>query len=575
MSAPCGIGDAADRLRRVADLAGQFDLQIARDARTASERIAEGRFYVACVGQFKRGKSALLNALIGEEILPTGVIPVTAIPTILRFGEVRAARARQQDGNWTNISVDEIEQYVSEENNPENRKQISVLEVFVPSSLLTDGMCLVDTPGLGSVFPGNTAATHAFLPHIDAAIVVIGADPPIAGEELALVQTVSQRVSHLLFVLNKADRVNEAERAAAISFAKQVLETRLSRSIPSIFQVSALETLSSKGPQRDWQEFVDSLRCMAEQSGQQLVRDAAARSLWRFSEQLFVTIKEQRDALTRPFAESEHRLDQIRNIVLQAEQALNDLSYVFTGEQNRLSKTFAERRNLFLKPARASAQKQLDASLHTLPRAMGPHYRRRAMQAAQDVARAQVMPWLESETKNARDAYRQIAQRFTGMANEFLAKVRGFGAELTALPKELNFSDNLGRNSTCQFYEFVHVAMPASPARYAGDFLCGLVRWYSLIDADAREFLDRLLETNSERVRNDLEHRVADNRRQLETEIRKMLQQLSVVSEHALERARDAHAAGAETVKTSLEKLDAARSELMQLTAPSATLVDR
>ena len=78
----------------------------------------------------------------------------------------------------------------NEECNPENKKAVEAAEVFVPSTLLSSGMCFVDTPGLGSVFTGNTAATHAFIPHIDAALVVVGADPPIAGEELALVETV-------------------------------------------------------------------------------------------------------------------------------------------------------------------------------------------------------------------------------------------------------------------------------------------------------------------------------------------------------------------------------------------------
>ena len=90
-------------------------------------------------------------------------------------------------GGWTDIPVKSVDEYVSEEKNPENVKHVAALEIFVPSPLLATGMCFVDTPGLGSVFTGNTAATQAFIPHIDAALVVIGADPPLAGEELVLV----------------------------------------------------------------------------------------------------------------------------------------------------------------------------------------------------------------------------------------------------------------------------------------------------------------------------------------------------------------------------------------------------
>jgi GTP-binding protein EngB required for normal cell division len=297
-----GVTTELDRLLRIAVLADGFkNDQIKEDASSAAERIAEGRFYVACVGQFKRGKSTLLNALIGEPILPSGVIPVTAVPTILRFGERRQARVRLRSGEWTDIGVGDIEEYVSEARNPENRKGVAALEVFVPSLLLREGMCFVDTPGLGSVFAANTAATQAFLPHIDAAIVVIGADPPIAGDELALVESVAKEIPDILFVLNKADRVTEHERSAAVSFARRVLEERLQRPVRSIFEVSALEQLDGRGPQRDWAQLWDSLEQLIQRSGQQLVRDAADRSLRRLSSQLLTVLHEERDALTRPF----------------------------------------------------------------------------------------------------------------------------------------------------------------------------------------------------------------------------------------------------------------------------------
>ena len=379
---PCGVvGVEANKLLRIASLAEQFnDNQIMEDARSAAERIAEGRFYVACVGQFKRGKSTLLNALIGEPILPSGVVPVTAVPTILRFGESLGARVRLSSGEWTKIAIADIEEYVSEVRNPENSKGVAGLEVFVPSPLLAEGMCFVDTPGLGSVFAGNTAATHAFLPHIDAAIVVIGADPPIGADELALVESVAKEIPDILFVLNKADRVTKPDRDAAVSFARQVLESRLQRPVSSIFEISALEQLDNGGSPRDWAQLVDTLEQLVQQSSRQLVRDAEDRSVRRLSSQLLVVVKEERDALTRPFDESERRIGQLREIVSQAEQSLNDLGYLFSGEQQRLSKTFGDHRDAFLKSVGEVAHHELSSALESLPRTNGPRYRRSAMQ---------------------------------------------------------------------------------------------------------------------------------------------------------------------------------------------------
>ena len=108
-------------------------VQLAADLRQLVARINEGRFFVACVGQFKRGKSTLLDALVGEPILPTGVVPVTAVPTVLRYGDERGARVLI-DSRWQTIRPEDLPQYVSEELNPENSRQVAGVEVFLPST---------------------------------------------------------------------------------------------------------------------------------------------------------------------------------------------------------------------------------------------------------------------------------------------------------------------------------------------------------------------------------------------------------------------------------------------------------
>jgi hypothetical protein len=183
------------------------------------------------VGQFKRGKSTLLNALVGDTVLPTGVPPVTSVVTIIRYGAERSARVRVAGRGWQAIPPESLSSYVSEAQNPQNRERIEAAEVFLPAPLLAGGMCLVDTPGIGSVFAAGTEATRAFLPHIDAALVVLGADPPISGEELTLVAEIAARVGTLIFVLGKADRLSEEDRREAIAYTERVLETRLGRLI--------------------------------------------------------------------------------------------------------------------------------------------------------------------------------------------------------------------------------------------------------------------------------------------------------------------------------------------------------
>jgi predicted GTPase len=275
-----GDVNGASRLLRLARLADELGAsRLADEAQDLANRISEGRFYVACVGQFKRGKSTLINALIGDSVLPVGFIPVTAVPTVVRFGDQRRARIQVRDGSWQDVSVSDLKQYVSEEFNPENKKRVRVVEVFVASPLLVNGMCFVDTPGLGSIFAGNTAATQAFVPHIDAALVVIGADPPLAREELAVIEVLARQVEDLVIVLNKPDRTTPQENAAAVSFAEQQLQKRLRRGVRPILEVSASERTEKPSTERDWPKLVEALQRLAEQSGRQLSYAACERGL--------------------------------------------------------------------------------------------------------------------------------------------------------------------------------------------------------------------------------------------------------------------------------------------------------
>ena len=332
--------DGAARLLRLATVGEELGTnRVAEEARELAARVSEGRFYVACIGQFKRGKSTLINALIGAPVLPVGFIPVTAVPTVIRFGEQRRARVRARDGSWREIAVLDLGEYVSEEYNPENSKGIVGVEVFVPSPLLAAGMCLVDTPGLGSVFTGNTAATEAFIPHIDAALVVVGADPPLAGEELALVKAVARHVEDLILVINKADRTTDEERAAAVGFTRKLLEKRLQRPAGPVFEVSATERLENRGPERDWGKLVEALGQLVEDSGRQMIRAACERGLERLGEQLLAIISEEREALERPLEESERRIAAMKESLAGAERSMRELGYLFMAEQHHLSDT--------------------------------------------------------------------------------------------------------------------------------------------------------------------------------------------------------------------------------------------
>jgi len=460
----------------------------------------------------------------------------------------------------------DLKEYVTEEFNPENKKSVEGAEVFVPSPLLFSGMCFVDTPGLGSVFTGNTATTQAFIPHIDAALVVVGADPPIAGEELALVEAVGKQVPDLILVINKADRTTDQERAAAAKFTREILGSRLHRPMGEVLEVSAAERMENRGPLRDWEKLLASLQCLVEDSGRNLVRAACDRGLQRLSEQLLAIISEDRDALLRPIEESQRRIELMKQTVHEAERSMRELSFLFMAEQHRISDLFVERHRQFFWSAWTESETEFDEKLPSLPLGFGPYYRRRVMRLAQEISRSKVMPWLKPEQEEGERQYRAVAIRFVEMGNSFLKKLADAGlSELARMPHALDPEKGLRVRSRFTFEDFIGTAQPPSPLRWLADVFLPFVGARKLITNEAREFLQHLLETNSSRVQNDVLNRIQESRDRLEVEIRKLLHEVSRIAEQALDRARKVKEEGAPAVQAAMERLNGLEREVSAL----------
>jgi hypothetical protein len=529
------LGDSSTGpLARVLALARSLEAEnVVAELVALAERLREGRFYVACVGQFKRGKSTLLNALLGACVLPVGVTPVTAVVTVVRYGPAPGARVRMH-GTWSEIPMDALADFVAEERNPENVKQVEAVEVFAPSRLLRTGMCLVDTPGLGSVFAGNTLATRAFVPHVDAAIVVIGADPPLSGEELALIADLSAHVRDLQFVLNKADRVGAEDRAQAVAFAKAQIARRLAGAEPRIYEVSALERFEGRGEPLDFASLEADLHHLAKAAGAGLITAAETRGVARAARALLREVEERRGALTRPLEESEARMKSLRQAQREAEQALSDLGALFTAEEQRLSRAFEAARVAFLAEAAPAARREVSDRVAGLAARSRSHLRHGAMSAAQDVAEQTIAYWLTTAEPEGEALFRAALRRFIELANGVLARV----VDLVEEPVDLDLlaAGGFDARRAYHFESFMTLSEPGVGTRLV-DACRSSVGLRAAVDRGARAFLDRLLDTNSQRVANDLRDRVRESRRGVEREIRRRLRAVVGVAERALERA--------------------------------------
>jgi hypothetical protein len=127
------------------------------------------------------------------------------------------------DGRREARDLAQVGRFVSEEANPGNALGVARVVARLPAPLLDQGVRLVDTPGVGSVHPHNTLATGAYLPNLDAAVLVVSADPPISEAERGFLAQVVEHAVRLFVVLNKADYLTPDELARAVGFTERVV----------------------------------------------------------------------------------------------------------------------------------------------------------------------------------------------------------------------------------------------------------------------------------------------------------------------------------------------------------------
>ena len=166
--------EAVDNGRRLALDHGRTDLAQGLDA--ARRRWQQRSLPVAVVGEFKRGKSTLVNALLRTDVCPVDADIVTAVPTIVRYGENRPRwhrcrrLRRRHHRRWSRTSPStRLAELVSESRRPGERRRLRSVEVRLPHRLLQTGLCLVDTPGVGGLDSAHGILTLGALGQADGA----------------------------------------------------------------------------------------------------------------------------------------------------------------------------------------------------------------------------------------------------------------------------------------------------------------------------------------------------------------------------------------------------------------------
>jgi GTPase SAR1 family protein len=236
--------ELADMIRAVLPIAhAHGDEQREQQIRTLLTRLAAGRFQLAVIGQFSRGKTTLMNALLGEAYLPTGALPMTSVVTTVRYGTRARALVRSHAAALpVEVPVAEVARFVVRASAERTRMQVTSVEVEIPAELLRLGFEFIDTPGIGSAIAANTATTLRYLPQADAVVFVTGFDSALTGTETDFLTTAAGQSGKLFLVINKRDLVAHADAAEVTRYVQRWARASLPAE-PPVFGISALQAL--------------------------------------------------------------------------------------------------------------------------------------------------------------------------------------------------------------------------------------------------------------------------------------------------------------------------------------------
>lgn len=311
--------------------------------REQREKLLSESFNLVVLGQFKRGKSTFINALLGASILPTAVVPLTSVVTILSYGESPKAVVRYLAGYEEVVEVHKIAAYITEKENPQNKKGVKEVEVFYPSEYLKNGVRIIDTPGVGSVYNHNTEVAYNYLPQVDAGIFIVSADPPLSQSEHSFLQDIKSFADKIFFILNKIDQVSDEDRAESLEFTKDVLEQDFGKGKVNIFPLSARWALEGKLKSDEvtlrrslLPEFESTLRnFLIREKGITLLK-SITNNLLRIVSNEMISSQLEEESLKLPVEELKNKIDQFEREVKLIEKERETNVFLLQGHTKKI-----------------------------------------------------------------------------------------------------------------------------------------------------------------------------------------------------------------------------------------------
>lgn len=488
-------------------LAAASSGEVAVRAGRLAERVEARRFHIGVLGEFKRGKSTLVNALVGRPVLPTGVVPVTAVATEVHLGATEegdgdAALVELADGRSQRVALAALADYVSEARNPRNARAVARVRVQVAETLGAAGVVLVDTPGLGSVHEHQTEAARDAFGDVDAAIVVLSADSPLSEAERGLVADVAARGVPLFVAVNRCDHLDDAEVEAVASYVRDALDPVVGAGV-DVFTVSARRALEARD--RGFERFRGSLAAFVRDGLAAALGTSAAAELRHLAARSATELAMERAAEQLGADRLEHQLSVFETAARAIRREAAEDRIVLEHEARAL----AERVGDALRTgAAAAADEEWPAVLAAVEGLRGRKRDRALADAVAEATRRGVEPVRASAERTLEDGWAALGARHTERTQARADRLRATAGELFDLRLPSVPVPTVAEQRHRFSYLFLEVESPGTSVVHGLAALTAVGKARAAATRRARQRLVAELDKHAGRARSDLAQRL-------------------------------------------------------------------
>ncbi len=479
------------------------------------EKIENNVFNLVVLGQFKRGKTSLINALLGTEILPTAVVPLTSIATILKYGETLNINVYFNDGRVTEIEPASLNQYVTEKGNPKNEKDVQEVVITYSSPYLKDGVRLIDTPGVGSVYEHNTDVAYQYLPKSDAALFLLSVDQPVSKAELDFLKDVKEYANRIFFLQNKADYVGSEDLSESIAFSKKIIEECLGSEV-KIFPLSAKRALEGKlsGTQELLEksflpEFEHILNTFLMQEKGAVLLLSVTKNLLRLLSQARLGLELEMKSLVTPLEELKEKIHIFGNKKNEVLVEKDDFSLLLDGAtKNIITHVLDEDLKAFRQELILKVSENFERSYGERSGMALNELREHLEELVITEVKQAFASWRGLEDEKLAKTFEAACKRFITKIDETVDSLLKFSAELFAVPFDIVTAEAIWTTKSAFYFRFKEQPVGIEIVASSLTLLLPKFLGRKIILKKVKEYLHRVIDIQTAKVGCDFEERL-------------------------------------------------------------------